>query len=155
MSERVHRYETTTTWAGSTAEGYEGYDRAHTAAVAGVPGALAMTADPSFRGDPAKLNPEALLLAAASSCQLLTFLAVAAKSRVDVVAYEDTATAVMPETERPVRITAITLRPRITVAGDVDEDRVRHLVEVAHKACFIANSVSAELTIEPEVVRAQ
>lgn len=153
MSDHVHHYEATIAWTGSTATGYEGYDRGHTATVPGVDGSLPLTADPSFRGDPAKLNPEVLLLAAASSCQLLTFLAVAAKSRVDVVAYEDRSEAVMPEGDRPVRITTVTLRPRITVAGDVDEDRVRHLVEVAHKACFIANSVSCEIVVEPEVVR--
>lgn len=154
MSDHVHRYEATIAWAGSTVTGHEGYDRDHTATVPGIDGSLPLTADPSFRGDPAKLNPEVLLLVAASSCQLLTFLAVAAKSRVDVVAYEDRSEAAMPEDDRPVRITTITLRPRITVAGDVAEDRVRHLVEVAHKACFIANSVSCEMTIDPEIVRA-
>ena len=67
------------------------------------------------KGDPAMLNPEQLLLMAASSCQMLWFLHLAAKARVDVVAYEDDAEALMPEDEEPVRITEITLRPRITV----------------------------------------
>ncbi len=51
------------------------------------------------------------------------------------------------------RITRITLRPQIVVREDVDEARVRHLVEVAHRECFIANSLKTGVVVEPEVVR--
>ena len=56
---------------------------------------------------------------AASSCQMLWFLHLAAKSRIDVVAYEDDAGGVMPEDDEPVRITEITLRPRIVIANEL------------------------------------
>jgi organic hydroperoxide reductase OsmC/OhrA len=105
------------------------------------------------KGDPAVLNPEQLLLMAASSCQMLWFLHLAAKARVDVVAYEDDAEALMPEDEEPVRITEITLRPRITVTGDAEEQRVRKLVDQAHGYCFIANSLTSAMRIEPTVDR--
>ncbi|HKP20094.1 MAG TPA: OsmC family protein [Thermoleophilaceae bacterium] len=103
------------------------------------------------KGDPAVLNPEQLLLMAASSCQMLWFLHLAAKARIDVVAYDDDAEALMPEDEEPVRITEITLRPRIAVTGDADEARVRKLVEQAHGYCFIANSLTSSMRIEPTV----
>jgi organic hydroperoxide reductase OsmC/OhrA len=90
---------------------------------------------------------------AASSCQMLWFLHVAAKARIDVVAYEDDAVALMPEDEEPVRITEITLRPRIAVTGDPSEERIRKLVETAHGYCFIANSLNSAMTIEPTVER--
>ena len=105
------------------------------------------------KGDPAVLNPEQLLLMAASSCQMLWFLHLAAKARVDVVAYEDDAEALMPEDEEPVRITEVTLRPRITVSGDASEERVRKLVDQAHGYCFIANSLNCAMRIEPTVER--
>lgn len=105
------------------------------------------------KGDPAVLNPEQLLLMAASSCQMLWFLHLAAKARVDVVAYEDDAAALMPEDEEPVRITEVTLRPRITVSGDAAEERVRKLVDQAHGYCFIANSLKCAMRIEPTVDR--
>ena len=57
----------------------------------------------------------------------------------------------MPEDDKPVRITRITLRPHIVVIGPADEDRVRHYVEVAHRECFIANSLRSEVVIEPRV----
>ena len=66
-----------------------------------------MSADPAFRGDATRMNPEQLLVMAAASCQLLSFLAVAARARLDVVAYEDEAEAAMPEGDRPVRIVSI------------------------------------------------
>ena len=105
------------------------------------------------KGDPAILNPEQLLLMAASSCQMLWFLHLAAKARIDVVAYDDDASALMPEDEEPVRITDITLRPRITVDGDASEERVRKLVDTAHDYCFIANTLNCSMTVEPSVQR--
>ena len=90
---------------------------------------------------------------AASSCQLLSFLAVAARARIDVIAYRDDSEGEMPEDDRPVRITRITLRPRITVSSDVTDDRVLHLVEVAHRECYIANSLTTDIVIEPEILR--
>jgi len=151
----VHRYATVTRWRGSTGVGYEEYERAHEAVVEPVAGELALSSDPAFRGDPARLNPEQLLVQAVSSCQLLSFLAVAARARVDVVAYEDRAVGEMPEDERPMRVTRIVLRPRITIRGAVPRDtRLLHLVEVAHRECFIANSLTSEIEIQPSFVRA-
>ena len=92
------------------------------AQVAPVATTLDLSGDPAFRGDGTRLNPEQLLVLAASSCQLLSFLAVAARARIDVIAYHDDAIGEMPEDDHPVRITRITLRPRITVRGDVTDD---------------------------------
>ena len=105
------------------------------------------------KGDPSLLNPEQLLVMAASSCQLLWFLHLAAKARIDVVAYEDDASAVMPEDDQPMRITEITLRPRITVSGNAGEERIRKLVDTAHEHCYIANSLNSSMVIEPTVER--
>lgn len=150
----VHRYRTTAVWRGSTAGGYEAYDRGHEARATPAEAVLALSGDPAFRGDPRRLNPELLLVASASSCQLLSFLAVAARARVDVVEYHDDAEGVMPEAERPVRITRIVLRPRITVRGDADPSRLAHLVDVAHRECFIANSLHTEIVVEPSFAAA-
>ena len=140
-------------WHGSTAAGYDAYDRRHRVDAPPAPHTLELSSDPAFRGDPALLNPEQLLVMAAASCQLLSFLAVAARARIDVVDYQDHAEGEMPEDDRPVRITRITLRPRITIRGDIDDARLHHLVDVAHRECFIANSLTTEMVIEPDVMR--
>ena len=150
-SGRVHRYAARCHWSGSTGAGYEVYDRTHAAEAPPTLAELHLSADPAFRGNPELLNPEQLVVLAAASCQLLSFLAVAARARVDVLAYDDDAEGVMPEDDRPVRLTAIVLRPRIRVAHGTDEDRVRQLVEVAHRECFIANSLRSDMTIEPHI----
>jgi organic hydroperoxide reductase OsmC/OhrA len=147
----THRYRATCTWTGSTRDGYEHYDRAHTLVCPPAPDTLALTSDPAYRGDPGRLNPEQLLLAAAVSCQLLSFLAVAARARVDVLAYEDDADADMPEDERPMRITAIRLRPRITVAAGTSVDKVQRLVTLAHEHCFIANTITSAMDIRATI----
>jgi organic hydroperoxide reductase OsmC/OhrA len=148
----VARYETRLSWTGSTALGWDHYDREHTVTAPPAEQEVRVTTGES-KGDPSVLNPEQLLLMAASSCQMLWFLHLAAKARIDVLAYEDEAVALMPEDEQPVRITEIALRPRIAVAGDASEERVRKLVDTAHEHCFVANSLNSSMSIEPTVER--
>lgn len=153
MSEHGHTYRTEVTWAGTTAVGYDAYDRNHLVQTPGVEVGLHLSGDVAFRGDPTRWNPEQLLVAAASSCQLLSFLAVCARARIDVVAYRDEAHGVMPEDDPPIRLTHIHLRPALTLA-DTDRarptaDRLAHLAEVAHRECFIANSLRTEVTVSP------
>lgn len=150
-TERIHRYQAHCAWQGSTAAGYEEYDRSHRAVTTPPTETLRLSSDSTFRGDSSLLNPEQLLVLAVSSCQLLSFLAVAARARVDVVEYDDDAEGEMPEAPRPVRITRITLRPRIVVRGPVTEERVRQLVEAGHRACFVANSLTTTVEVEPTI----
>jgi organic hydroperoxide reductase OsmC/OhrA len=147
----VHTYRTQLTWEGSTAVGYDHYERAHRVVMPPADGDLVLSSDPAFLGDARLANPEVLLLAAASSCQLLSFLAIAARSRIDVLAYSDEAEAVMPEEERPMWIARIVLRPRIVVAEGTPIERVERLVHKAHDECFIANSLKTEMALEPEI----
>ncbi|QWF78953.1 OsmC family protein [Amycolatopsis sp. CA-230715] len=143
----AHTYRTSLSWSGSTGD-YDSYDRGHEVTIGAAP--LAVSADAAFRGDPELANPEQLLVAAASSCQLLSFLAVAALSGVEVVRYHDSAEGVMPEAERPMRLTRIVLRPRVVVRGATAE-RVERLLRKAHRQCYIANSLTSEVVLEPVV----
>ena len=147
----IHRYRSQLSWTGSTAAGYRGYGRTHQVSTPPAAAGLELSADPAFRGDPEQQNPEQLLLAAASSCQLLSFLALAAQAGVDVQNYQDDAEAEMPTTAERMRITRITLRLRITVAAGTDLDLVRQLVERGHEGCYIANTLTADVLIEPTI----
>lgn len=145
---RDHHYAATVAWTGSTSSGYSTYRREHD--VQWSDEVLTLSADAAFRGDASLPNPEQLLVAAASSCQLLSFLAVAALAGVDVVSYRDEATAVMPAASVPTRITRIDLAPRISVRR-ADPDVVVRLVREAHDDCYIANSLSADVVVTPTV----
>jgi organic hydroperoxide reductase OsmC/OhrA len=98
------------------------------------------------------LNPEQLVVLAAASCQLLSFLAVAARARIDVRRYEDQGEGTMPEDDPPTRLTSIVLRPTIWVAAGQTEERIAHLVEVAHRECYVANSLRTDIRIEPTII---
>ena len=147
-----HRYATALAWSGSTGVGYEAYDRTHRVTAEDPSVELVLASDPAFGGDPARWNPEQLLVAAASSCQLLSFLAVAARARLDVVDYRDQATAVMPAGDE-LWIARIDLHPAVILA-DTDrarpsDERLAHLAEIAHRECFIARSLRSEVTVTP------
>lgn len=147
----THSYPVTLTWSGSTGEGYDAYSRAHDVA----PGELAavpMSSDPHFRGDPARANPEQLLVMAASSCQLLSFLAVAARARLDVIDYRDDAEGVMPEVNSPMWVTRIELRPVVTLATGSRLGQLERLTRIAHEECFIANSLRSEVVVDARFV---
>ena len=146
----MHSYTAAVAWSGSTGIGYDGYDRRH-AGVSKAGYVVPLSSDAAFRGDPVCLNPEELLVLAAASCQLLSFLAVAARARIDVIGYRDEGTGEMPQEA----LTQITLRPQIIVSADserpVSEARVLHLCEVAHRECYVSNSLRTPILVEPTV----
>jgi organic hydroperoxide reductase OsmC/OhrA len=151
----THRYGARTHWTGSTGLGWEQYDRTHTAEAPPAGASVTLTTAEE-RGNPDHMNPEQLLVMAASSCQMLMFLHVAAKARLDVVEYRDEAEGEMPERDGPMRLTRISLRPAIVVRLGEDQappshERIERLCEVAHRECYIANSLETEVTVEPRL----
>jgi organic hydroperoxide reductase OsmC/OhrA len=145
----VQHYKARLLWRGSTGLGWEAYDREHEVTAPPAEAPLRLTTGEE-KGDPRVLNPEQLVVAAASSCQLLWFLHLAAKARIDVVEYRDDAEAEMPLGDEPVWLARIVLRPRITVRGAVSEERVARLCEIAHEHCYIANSLRSDVVVEPQ-----
>lgn len=149
-----HVYRATIAWDGSdgtTGAGYTAYSRNHEGAVPPATEGFTLSADPHFRGDATRANPEQLLVLAASSCQLLSFLHVAATAGLDVLDYTDDAEGVMPAREKPLRIARITLRPKVLVAAGSDVSRFDELMHEAHEGCFIASSLNTEVVVEPVV----
>jgi organic hydroperoxide reductase OsmC/OhrA len=108
------------------------------------------SANPVYLGSESAVDPEEAFVAALSSCHLLTFLAIAAKKRLVVDSYDDHAVGVMAKNEAGrLAITQVTLRPRITFAGQTpDAETLEQLHHRSHQECFIANSVTTEVTIE-------
>jgi len=150
MSE--HTYRVTVTWTGNRGEGtasYRGYDRAHEVRADGPP-TIGGSSDPTFRGDPARWNPEQLLVASLSQCHMLWFLHLAAETGVVVMAYADDAAGTMVTDESGGgRFTEVILRPRVEVADAAMLDRATALHERANTLCFIANSVAFPVRHEP------
>jgi organic hydroperoxide reductase OsmC/OhrA len=110
---------------------------------------LPMSSAPTYRGDPSRANPEQLFVASLSVCQALTYLFLAAKNGVAVVGYTDDALGRLGVVDGKIRMSRVTLRPRITLEAGSNETRARELVAKAHEGCFIANSVSTPVEISP------
>ncbi|HXH06197.1 MAG TPA: OsmC family protein [Vicinamibacterales bacterium] len=147
----THRFEGTLTWRAGAAPPATGN---HRVVFAGRP-ALEVSAAPQYRGDGTKLNPEELLVASLASCQLLTYLTLAARAGVEVRAYDDRPVGTLAMAEKKMRITEILLRPRITIGPASDADAARTLVERAHESCFIGASLACAVRLEPEIVRSE
>lgn len=116
-----------------------------------VRGSSAPGSVPVPMSDPAAVDPEEALTAAVSSCHMLFFLAYAAKAGFVVDHYRDEAVATMGRDDRgKVSITAVTLRPRVTWAGEQRPDAaaIADLHHRSHEHCYIANSIRAEVTVD-------
>jgi organic hydroperoxide reductase OsmC/OhrA len=113
---------------------------------------LPMSSAPGYRGDPQRFNPEQLFVAALSACQALTYLYLAARSGIAVVNYTDQAEGRLSLVDGRMRMGAVTLRPRIVLERDHDREQALALVDQAHQGCFIGNSVSTPVRIEPQVI---
>ena len=143
MKYGIHTYALTTKWTGNKGEGtshYRVYDRSHSITADNKPEILA-SADPTFRGDKTKYNPEELLIASLSGCHMLSYLHLCALSGVVVVEYTDHATGTMTETsDGSGRFTEVTLNPTVTVTESSMVAMANELHHKANKVCFIANS---------------
>lgn len=148
----THHYRASVSWEGNTGDGtraYRSYSRSYRIEIEDkLP--LHGSADPHFRGDPQRHNPEDLLLGALSACHMLTYLALCSRNGIDVQAYADDAAATMLLREDGGgAFREAILRPRVTVADEASIDRARELHETAHGLCFISQSVVFPVTIEP------
>jgi organic hydroperoxide reductase OsmC/OhrA len=97
------------------------------------------------------VDPEEAFVAAIASCHMLWFLDLARRKGFAVESYTDCAEGKIERVERGrMAVTCVALRPEIAFAGPqpTPED-VAALHGAAHEACFIANSVTTEIAVEP------
>jgi organic hydroperoxide reductase OsmC/OhrA len=128
------------------------FSRAHTVSFDGGT-EVAASASPHVVGKwavEAAVDPEEMLVAALSSCHMLSFLHLARVAGFTVAAYDDHAEGLLEEVApRRQAITRVTLRPKIEWAGKApDKEALARLHDEAHEICFIANSVKTQVTVE-------
>jgi organic hydroperoxide reductase OsmC/OhrA len=152
---KTHRYAVTVKWTGNTGtgtSGYRNYERQHEIFAGTEKPMIPGSSDPAFRGDPARWNPEELLVAALSACHKLWYLHLCADAGIVVVAYVDHAEGLMAETtDGSGSFQLVILRPVVALASGSDIAKARELHDVAHAKCFIARSVNFQVQHEPEI----
>jgi organic hydroperoxide reductase OsmC/OhrA len=106
---------------------------------------------PAPWSDPEGVDPEEAFVASLSSCHMLFFLDFARRQGLAIEAYVDEAEGVLEKrADGKMWMSRVTLRPKISWEGDPpDEAALADLHHRAHEACFIANSVTTEVTVQP------
>jgi organic hydroperoxide reductase OsmC/OhrA len=130
------------------------YSRAHSWS---FDGGAVVSASPSPHivptpwNDPQGVDPEEAFVASLSSCHMLFFVDFARRAGFVVDSYVDQAEGVLDKrADGKMAMTRVTLRPRIEFSGDnpPTPEELADLHHRAHEACFIANSVTTEVTID-------
>ena len=129
------------------------YSRAHQWAFDGgavVPASPSPHIVPAPWNDPAGVDPEEAFIASLSSCHMLFFVDFARRDGWVVDSYVDEAEGVLEKRgDGRMAMTRVTLRPKIAWQGEWPSvEAIADLHHRAHEACFIANSVTTEVTVE-------
>ena len=130
------------------------YSRAHTWTFDGgvtVPASPSPHVVPQPWSDLHAVDPEEAFVASLSSCHMLFFVDYVRRAGFVVDEYVDVAEGVIEKrADGRMWMSRVTLRPRVTWGGNSpDEAAIADLHHRAHEACFIANSVTTEVRIEP------
>jgi organic hydroperoxide reductase OsmC/OhrA len=98
------------------------------------------------------MDPEQAFVASLAACHMLWFLDLTAQAGFVVEAYSDAAEGTLAQGPSGKQVmTRVVLRPDVTFAGTPPtEAELAALHHRAHEACFIANSVTSEVVIEPK-----
>lgn len=131
---------------------YDTYNRGHEMRFKHGAIVLPASSAPAFKGDADRVDPEEVLVAALSSCHMLTFLAICARKRLTVDAYDDDASGVLgKDGEGKFRLAKVVLRPlvRFGTGTDVSAEQLAELHHLSHEDCFIARSVNTDVRVEP------
>ena len=134
-------YKTTTVWKGG-----------HTGEITCSNGAhMDFSAPAALYGQPNVLTPEDAFVGALNMCFQLMFIWSVEKMKIDLVSYECEAEGLVVELlDRTSTFKKMTLRPRIEVRN-CPENAVRRALKLAEKFSLVAQSIKAELVIEPEI----
>jgi organic hydroperoxide reductase OsmC/OhrA len=130
------------------------YSRAHEWRFDGglaVPASSSPLSVPLPMSDPAAVDPEEALVAAASSCHMLFFLSLAAQRGLLVDSYEDHAVGTLDlDADGRMAMTRIRLRPAIAFGGERKPSReeLDALHHAAHEKCYVANSLKCAVVVE-------
>jgi organic hydroperoxide reductase OsmC/OhrA len=131
---------------------YQKYSRDHTWKFNGGH-EMQASAAPAYLGNPQLVDPEEAFVASLSSCQMLTFLAIAAKKKFVLDEYHDDATGYMEKNaDGKLAITRVTLKPRLRFSDEKQPtaQEIEEMNHAAHEQCFIANSVKTEVKVETQ-----
>ncbi len=117
----------------------------------GVTQELDFSVPPEFHGEPDFWTPEHFFVAAACSCFVATFTAIAEFSKFEALNLEVSATGAVAKGENGYQFTELELRPVLTVVNEHDEERGLRLLEKTERSCLVMRSLSTSVRMVPNV----
>lgn len=113
---------------------------------------LEVGSPPEFKGTPDVWCPEDLLIGALNTCLMLTFLALARRKNLEVMAYESTAHGTVENSSGKFRVTRVIVQPRVTLNGEAAAETAGSVIKETKEACMVTNSILATVDLVPEFV---
>ena len=115
-----------------------------------VPASPSPSVVPAPWNNSAGVDPEEAFVASLSSCHMLFFVDFARRAGFVVDSYFDEAEGLLEKrADGKMWMSRVTMHPRVTWSGTPpNEAALADLHHQAHEACFIANSVTTEVTVE-------
>jgi organic hydroperoxide reductase OsmC/OhrA len=111
------------------------------------------SAPPEFQGEPGYWTPEHLLVAAVESCMMTTFLAIAEKSRLEVVSYRSSALATLERIDGGgLGFTRVLVRPIVKLHREEDREKARRVLDKAEQNCFVSKAMSVPVQYDASIV---
>lgn len=112
---------------------------------------LRVTSPPEFQGEEGEWTPEDLFVGAINACTMATFLAYASKKQLDVLSYMSKAEGILEFSDDHYKFTQVKLQPLILVESIEAAAMAERLIHQAHDNCFISNSITSKVVLEPEI----
>ena len=112
---------------------------------------LDFSAPPTLHGYPDVLTPEDAFMAAINTCYFMMFIWATERFKIDLVSFECEASGKVTEfMDKTSIFKEIVLKLKI-VARDTIPEKINSAIKSARKYSLIAESIKAEIKIEPEI----
>jgi len=96
-------------------------------------------------------SPEHLFTAAANSCFMTTFFAIAEKSRLEFETFSCKAKGKLEVVETQFLMTEIDLYPTLSITSEEAKEKAIKVLEKSEKACLISNSINSKVNLFPNI----
>ena len=138
---KIFQYRTSIEWKSER----QGYLRSE-----GKP-EIYVSSPPEFKGIPGVWTPEDLFVASVEICTMSTFLSFGGRKNIPLKSYKSSAEGVLENVDGKYRFTSITITPEVTVGKEWTREQVEEVFHQAHDNCLIANSMTANVVINPTI----
>lgn len=139
-----HHYQVKVNWVN---------DRKGIASSDVLPTTIEVATPPDFpKGMAGIWSPEHFLVAAANSCLMTTFLAIAENSKLEFDSFESNAIGILDRQDGKMMIVEIILHPTVVVTNAEAVERAMRIIEKSEAACLISNSLKSKIVLQPKVL---